>query len=623
MESQNYVPQQPMPQPQPVPQQPMPQPEPTELTKFHVHHSYIWLGGLRIAFYALVVSGISFASSLIGVFTELAIGRQNELFLIVGVILLVMLLFITILGISLLVRWWSYKHLYYQLTPEEFSLHSGIFNKQRVHVPYQRVQSVDQKATLFQRIFGVCTVSIDTAGGSNNKAITIPYVSKTQAEQLRYELFARKQYIVAGQVTSAQVAPAQVAPTPGVVAPAQQPATQQPGNILDAPAEIWQNVNGIFGGAGADMAPVSYEYGMTNKELLFTGLSNNTAFMVIVVGVIGLISQLFGLLDEFAAPAQGSWEDVALDAAFSATPQLIAMGAGIFVVIMVVLWALSAVGSCISYGGFKARRRGNRIEVEYGLLQHQFQGVDVDRVQSVVVKQSFIRRILGYCEVSLGKIDAAAADGDTNKNTLANQGLIIHPFVKVSRVPDILAGIIPEFADVPAQTTPVAKVALRRALIRRGIIQGSGFWLAIVVALCVVALNLLVVPEVAADPDMALLMMFANPACIIGFALALTLFVVDIIGALLWAKSSGFAFNQQFMQVTNGGFARETVSFPRKKIQFGYTKTNPFQRSAHTATITAVTAAGVGGTHVRLIDAREEDAQAWLAWVKPRRNVVG
>lgn len=627
MESQNYMPQQ-QPQQQPLPQQPQPQQQPlsqqqsqqqpAEPQKIHVHHSYIWLGGLRIAFYMLVVSGISFASSLIGVFAELAIGGQGELFLIVGVILLVMLLFITILGISLLVRWWSYKHLFYQLTPEEFSLHSGIFNKQRVHVPYQRVQSVDQKATLFQRIFGVCTVSIDTAGGSNNKAITIPYVSKTQAEQLRYELFARKQYVVAGQA-----APVQAAPAPGVAAPVQQPLAQQPGNILDAPAEIWQNVNGIFGGAGADMAPVSYEYGMTNKELIFTGLSNNTAFMVIVVGVIGLISQLFGLLDEFAAPAQGSWEDVALDAAFSATPQLIAMGAGIFVVIMIVLWALSAVGSCISYGGFKARRRGNRIEVEYGLLQHQFQGVDVDRVQSVVVKQSFIRRILGYCEVSLGKIDAAAADGDTNKNTLANQGLIIHPFVKVSRVPEILAGIIPEFADVPAQTTPVAKVALRRALIRRGIIQGSGFWLAIVVALCVVLVNLFVVPEVPTDPDMALLMTFANPACIIGFALAFTLFVVEIIGAVLWAKSSGFAFNQQFMQVTNGGFARETVSFPRKKIQFGYTKTNPFQRSAHTATITAVTAAGVGGTHVRLIDAREEDAQAWLAWVKPRRNVVG
>ena len=616
MEAQNYT---------SYAQQPM-QPE-----KIHVHHSYIWLGGLRIAFYILFVAGVSFASSLIGLITELHFQPRSEMLLVIGILLLIAVLLVVIIGLSMLVRWWSYKHLYYELTPEEFSLHSGIFNKQRVHVPYQRVQSVDQRATLFQRIFGVCSVSIDTAGGSNNKAIVIPYVRKTQAEQLRSELFARKHYLTSAQAVSGAgsvdpqasypAASYPVAPATGV--PAAVPA-QEPGNILDAPAEIWQSVGGVFGGSGGDLTPVSYEYGMSNKELVLTGLSNSTTFIMLVVGIIGLISQLFQILDGLATPAQGSWEDVAVNAALSATPQIIAVGAVVFIGVMVVFWALSAVGSCISYGGFKARRRGNRIEVEYGLLQHQFQGVDVDRVQSIVVKQSFIRRLFGYCELSLGKIDAVSSNSsEQQKNTSVNQGLIIHPFVKLSRVPVILAGIIPEFADVPAQITPVAPVALRRAIIRRSIIQGSGFWLAVAVGAFAAVLNAFIIPAAANDPDIAVFVMFANPACIIGFALAFTLFVLDIISALLWAKSSGFAFNQHFMQVTNGGFSRETVSFPRKKIQFGYTKTNPFQRRAHTATVTAVTAAGVGGTTVRIIDAREEDAQAWLAWVKPRRNVVG
>ena len=71
------------------------------------------------------------------------------------------------------------------------------------------------------------------------------------------------------------------------------------------------------------------------------------------------------------------------------------------------------------------------------------------------------------------------------------------------------------------------------------------------------------------------------------------------------------------MQVTNGGLARESVTFPRKKIQFAYTKTNPFQRLARTATIVAVTAAGVGGTKVSLVDAGREEAFSWLAWAMP------
>ena len=100
------------------------------------------------------------------------------------------------------------------------------------------------------------------------------------------------------------------------------------------------------------------------------------------------------------------------------------------------------------------------------------------------------------------------------------------------------------------------------------------------------------------------------------------LFVLDLVGAVLWFRGSGFAYNEHFMQVSNGGFARETVSFPRKKIQFGYTKTNPFQRRARTATVSARTAAGVGGTTIRLIDVCEEDARSWLDWLKPRGNVV-
>ena len=71
-----------------------------------------------------------------------------------------------------------------------------------------------------------------------------------------------------------------------------------------------------------------------------------------------------------------------------------------------------------------------------------------------MVKQSFIRRLLGYCELSLGKIDAAAENSDDQQKGLSQQGLVIHPFVKMSRVPEILAGIVPEFADVPTENIP-------------------------------------------------------------------------------------------------------------------------------------------------------------------------
>ena len=562
-------------QPAPYPGQPYP---PQEPPRHHVHHSYIWLGSIQAGaamFFVVLVSGFSgFVGALAD--GETIGGDLPLLMLVIGAIVLGLVL---IIGLVALFQWLSYKHLYYVIGPEEFNLYSGIFNKKRVHVPYQRIQSVDQRASLLQRLFGVCTVSIDTAGGSNNKAVQVPYVQKSQAEQLRTELFARKQY---------------------------------------APAEIWTDVRGVFGGSAVDTGKVSYEYGLSNKELLFTGLSNNTAFVLVILGILGgaaqFASQMAPVLTGMVDPIVGQFM---LLSGQLFGGNLVAAGVALVLVVAAVMWLLSIVGSAISFGGFRACRRDNRIEVERGLLQHQFQGVSVDRVQSVIVKQSFIRRLLGYCELSLGKIDAAAEGSDEQQKSLS-QGLVVHPFVKMSRVPEILAGLVPEFAGVPVESTPVAPVALRRALIRRGIIQGTGLWLAVVIAIGQVCSNAFIVP----DADGLTVLFYINTGAFIGYALCLVLFVLDLVGAVLWFRGSGFAYNEHFMQVSNGGFARETVSFPRKKIQFGYTKTNPFQRRARTATVSARTAAGIGGTTIRLIDVCEEDARSWLDWLKPRGNVV-
>lgn len=613
---------------QPYPQQPLPQqPMPQEPPRHHVHHSYIWLGSIQAGaamFFVVLVSGFS------GFVGALADGETigDDLSLLMLVIGAIVLGLVLIIGLVALFQWLSYKHLYYIIGPEEFNLYSGIFNKKRVHVPYQRIQSVDQRASLLQRVFGVCTVSIDTAGGSNNKAVQVPYVQKSQAEQLRTELFARKQYATAVQEGMApQEAAVAVAAASGVVLPqagaAGQAAVagsagQAPHNVLDAPAEIWTDVRGVFGGSAVDTGKVTYEYGLTNKELLFTGLSNNTAFVLVILGILGgaaqFASQMAPVLTGMVDPLVGQFM---LLSGQLFGGNLVAAGVALVLVIAAVMWLLSIVGSAISFGGFRACRRDNRIEVERGLLQHQFQGVSVDRVQSVIVKQSFIRRLLGYCELSLGKIDAAAESSDEQQKSLS-QGLVVHPFVKMSRVPEILAGLVPEFAGVPVESTPVAPVALRRALIRRGIIQGTGLWLAVIIAIGQLCSNAFIVP----DGDGVIALFYINTGAFIGYALCLVLFVLDLVGAVLWFRGSGFAYNEHFMQVSNGGFARETVSFPRKKIQFGYTKTNPFQRRARTATVSARTAAGVGGTTIRLIDVCEEDARSWLDWLKPRGNVV-
>lgn len=650
----------PQPQPQPMlaPQQfapapagtPVPQPAPAPVPaaqpqRHRVHHSYIWLGTLKLAGVIVAAMAVSSFSSLAGLFLEGGSGRGFGV-LIAGLVLLAVIALVV--GLCLAYQWWSYRHLWYEIGDEEFSFYSGIFNKKRVHVPYQRVQSVDQQASLLQRVFGVCTVSIDTAGGASHTAVRVPYVRKDQAERLRMELYLRKRRILglggapaAQQPSAAPVVPgapampvapamlgAPVAPgaTPAAFAPAAPAAV--PGNVLDIGAEAWDDLRGVFAGDAVDMGRSSYEYGLTNKELVFTGLSNSTGLVLIVVGALAAVFQTVGgALELFG----GNVNDIAGTAVSVGTSllggNLVLFGIIAVLLVLAVMWGVSVLGTCIQYGGFKARRRGSRIEVEHGLLQHRISGVDVDRVQSVAVKQSVIRRLIGYCELSLGKIDAADASQGEQGQGAAHPGIVIHPFVKVDRVPEILAGLVPEFADMPQQTTPLPRVALRRAIVRRAILQGAGFWLAVAVALVQIGFNLMGERSIAQLFDVSLgqaegALGVVNTGAVAAYAVCAVIFALEVAGAVLWARGSGFSYNRRFMKVVNGGLSRESVSFPRRKIQFGFTKTNPFQRRARTATIAVRTAAGTGGTTVRLVDVYEDDARAWLEWVRPGGNAV-
>lgn len=623
------------PQPQPVAQpaqQPVAQPTATTLQgKQHVHHSYIWLGSLRAIGVLIIALVIGFAGSIASVVESIADYGTGALILplVFGAgFVLIIVFFGLFAGFTAL----AYKHLYYEIGPNEFSLYSGIISKKKVHVPYQRIQSVDQQASILQRLFGVCNVSIDTAGGAANKAILIPYLTKQQAQILRTELYARKaslQGIDPNAANAAVAAGANATTTttqPAVVpqASAQAPGSQQPqqapaGNVLDAGEQAWNQIGGVFAGEEVFLGPVTYEYGLTNKELILTGLSNNSSFFLAIVIVIAFLIQAFS----FTADIFPDTEDMMLEGIMTSAASYGALQVSLVVVfgliaVAFIVWIASTLGACLQYGGFHARRRGSRIEVEHGLLQHRSQSVSVDRVQSVVIKQTFVRRLLGYCEISLGKIDAMEESNSSEQSMkIADQGMIVHPFVKKSRVNDILAGLVPEFADVPTEMKSVSKKALRRGLIRRCILNGGGFWLAILTAVCQVMVE-------AFKPymDLETLIFFAtvSPLFVIIYAIAIVIFVTDVVGTIFWARESGFAYNRRFMIVHNGGLSTQSVSFPRNKIQFGCTRTNPLQRLAGTATISAVTAAGIGGTATQLIDVEGQAADEWLGWLEPYKS---
>lgn len=607
-------------------------------TKHRVHHSYIWLGSLRAIGIFIVAIIIASFSSIISLIHEVpylmrdisASSDMIAMLIIIGIIVGVIAL---ILGLVFGLHALSYKYLWYEVGPEEFSLYSGILVKKRVHVPYQKIQSVDLRMSLLQRLFGVCNVSIDTAGGAANKAVLVPYLSKQHAQALKEDLYLRRQCALSNtpyQVYAQVVATQGASVAPGVAGVSGMPgasgAQPRQGNILDIGDAAWNQIGGVFAGGPVELERVTYEYGLSNKELFLSGLSNNSGFAVAVLAVIAGLGQIVGMLFEAVPQSEDALADAIINAAFSysieATTGFII---GAILLVSVVVWAFSILGSIISYGGFHARRRGDRIEVERGLLQHQSQSVSIERIQNVVIKQSVIRKFIGYCEISLGKVDASdGSESSGTANNMTTSGIVLHPFVKVDRVGEILSAILPEY-EIPSDTIPLSEKALRRGIIRRSIWQGLGFWLAIIMAFTQIIVNA-IASDLTSVTDLSMLedvfsVYLLNCIAVIVYVICALIFVFDIIDAVLWYKGSGFAVSRRFMMVCNSGFGKQTTVYPKNKIQYGYTKTNPLQRVAHTATINTKSAAGAGvaGTTITLIDVSEQAASQWIEWLKPVR----
>ena len=92
------------------------------------------------------------------------------------------------------------------------------------------------------------------------------------------------------------------------------------------------------------------------------------------------------------------------------------------------------------------------------------------------------------------------------------------------------------------------------------------------------------------------------------------------VGAVLWARHSGYLWNRRYLLLCNDGLSTEQSIIPRQKIQAAATRSNPFQRRLSLATLQAVTAAGTRSTTARLLDVPADAGTAYLDWAKPHRS---
>lgn len=476
----------------------------------------------------------------------------------------------------------------WELTDAGIMLRSGLVTSKQLQVPYEHIHTVSMSSNLVERVLGLMTLDLDTgAASSEGEATRIRGLQAGMAEALREELFRRKAAMLADQGLDARVAAA------------------------DASAEADDGASPTAPVPSPDAC-----YTLTTAQLVFAALTEArvvaqaAAFLILIVQGINLLQE----------SALVNLSDVAGDIAVLPVALLVGAVALLLALALVVGFAVSFVISLIGYAGYRAERAGGRISVERGLLSRTSHAVALERIQSISIRQGLIRQLIGYVEVRASVVGAIGSSDETS----TADGVVLHPFIRLTEVDAFLASIAPDFSVVKTgrvcfdssseELEEIGLVRLPRAAARRLAFRTAMKSLALAVALAGAGVFLAHVLLAGESWSMVRLTIGAL-LVVMGVAVVARM----ILSAVLRYRDSRIGHDRARLVMVVGGVKRRTEVVLRARLQHATASASPFQRRVKVATFMTRTAA-TGDLVLR--DVSAADADALLAWIRPRRGAA-
>ena len=441
----------------------------------------------------------------------------------VGVVLVVAVLG-AVLGAAYGVAY--YLRYEYELSGGSLSIRSGVVGRREREIPLRRIQNVDLRQSIVQRLLGLAVVSVETAGGGQTEAV-LNFVSKAEAERLQREIRRRKRAAdaEAGEST--------------VSGEALEDSTAEP--------------------AEPEVQPL-FRIGDVELGLYaLTSFQPASALLLIFAVPFGW-EAASSILLRIAAPLGGPTE---LD------PMALASAAGLVLVVVgtalaaLTSWAISALVTMLGYYGFSLDRAGDDLVYERGLLRRYSGSIPLSKVQTLTLVEHVLARRLGYAGLRVETAGYSPGGGGQGSNRPASA----IPLAERDRVL-ALARTIEPFDDLAFERPP--KRARRRYAAR---------YLIVVAVLTAVVLGVGWALGVFA-PDLRIALWQAP---------LLLLPLVPVAAHLKWANR-GFHLGADHVALREGFWRRRTRIVPYYRLQTVQTRRTIFQRRLDLASLVADTA---------------------------------
>lgn len=93
-----------------------------------------------------------------------------------------------------IISYLQYRRFYFYVEDDKFVMEKGLLSRDRITIPFDRIQTVNLNQNLIQQVLGVMAVKVDTAG-SSEKELEISALPKLYARELQEYLIERKEAV--------------------------------------------------------------------------------------------------------------------------------------------------------------------------------------------------------------------------------------------------------------------------------------------------------------------------------------------------------------------------------------------------------------------------------------------
>lgn len=247
------------------------------------------------------------------------------------------------------IYWWRYV---FYIQNDELRLEYGIFNRKKMFIPLNRIQSVQLTAGILQRLLGLLSLEVETAGGGTKAEVSLSALSREAAENLRRAL------------------------------------------------EVKDNII-----SDESLKDSAVEYVLSARDLLIAGSTSNG-----LLPMLAFLSAVFSQLDQFIPNIYKHLEVFAQDILKSGVNTIVLT----VLLLLLVTWLISVGNVMLKFGKFKLRREDDNIKISRGFLEQRQLTIPIKRIQAVKIIKGVVRGPLGLVSVEMINAAYAGKGGEAN-----------------------------------------------------------------------------------------------------------------------------------------------------------------------------------------------------------------